>query len=331
VPQNNAAILVENLPPVFTRADAHLFGLTDARLRTLMAHGHLERPRHGLFTRPGVARGRDTAYLRSIRAATRQFTAGYAVSHLSAAALHGLPMPLGDWGPVHLTAIEATQCSRRRDGVTIHHCDSTLTSLTTRRGVVLTSVDRTLADCLRHFPPRVSVPLADAALHRGLTKIGSIEAELSTQRRWVGRPRAMSTLRLIDGRRQSWLESYSFVRLDEWGISLPVPQATLLDDQGAFVGRVDGLWAADATVAEVDGKEKYLGADGTEVLYREKAREDDIRDLRLQVVRWGTRDIFDRPQQLQRRIHGRRAVGSLGGFRGSYLLQPPTGLTKSSI
>lgn len=283
-----------------------------------MAHGHLERPRHGLFARPDVARGRDTAYLRSIRAATRQFTAGYAVSHLSAAALHGLPMPLGDWGPVHLTAIEATQCSRRRDGVTIHHCDSTLTSLTTRQGVVLTSVDRTLADCLRHFPPRVSVPLADAALHRRLTKIGSIEAELSTQRRWVGRPRAMSTLRLIDGRRESWLESYSFVRLDAWGISLPVPQVTLLDDHGAFVGRVDG-------------KEKYLGADGTEVLYREKAREDDIRDLGLQVVRWGTRDIFGRPQQLQRRIHGRRAVGSLGGFRGSYLLQPPTGLTKSSI
>jgi len=235
--------LPESLSPVFTRTDACLAGLTDARLRTLVARGRLERHRHGVYAQPEPRSGRDTAYLRRIEAATRHFTAGYAVSHLSAAALHGLPMPLGEWGPVHLTAIEATQCSRRRDGVTIHHCDSTLTSLTTRQGVVLTSVDRTLADCLRQFPPRVSVPLCDAALHRALTSIGDLESELSTQRRWVGRPRAVAALRLIDGRRESWLESYSFVRLDEWGITLPVPQATLLDDRGWFVGRVNGLWA----------------------------------------------------------------------------------------
>jgi len=84
-------------------------------------------------------------------------------------------------------------------------------------------------------------------------------------------------------------------------------------------------------VAEIDGKDKYVGEDGEAVLYREKAREDDIRDLGLQVVRWGTRDLFGRPQHLQSRIHARRAMGSLGGFRGSYRLPPPTGLTKSSI
>jgi hypothetical protein len=186
---------------------------------------------------------------------------------------------------------------------------------------VVTSVERTVADCLRSLPGTSSVPIADAAVHRGLTSLDRIRDYLEVQRRWVGMPRARLALALADGRRESWLESFSFVRLGQLGVELPEPQVEVYDDWDLLVGRVDGMWREDATVAEIDGRSKYLISGSGEravadVLLAEKAREDRLRDLGLEVVRWGLDDLRRHPHQLVARIHAARARGSRTRFRG---------------
>src|SRR3954469_13648996 len=73
-------------------------------------------------------------------------------------------------------------------------------------------------------------------------------------------------------------------------LQLPVRDGTRL------LGRVDFAWPEHRTLGEFDGRVKYgrllrPGDDVTEVVYREKLREDLLRDLGWQVVRWTWPDL----------------------------------------
>jgi hypothetical protein len=173
------------------------------------------------------------------------------------------------------------------------------------------------------------VPIADAALHIGLTTPDSIEDQLDRQRRWRGRPRAMKHLPLIDGRRESWLESYAFVLFDEWGVQLPEPQVWVLDADGLVVGRVDGAWIEDATVLELDGKAKYGTVEGNQVpkpWLAEKVRYDRMGNLGLERIRLGLQDLLGGPTLVRRTVQARRDAGSIGRFSGTFRATDPTGL-----
>jgi hypothetical protein len=69
---------------------------------------------------------------------------------------------------------------------------------------------------------------------------------------------------------------------------------------------VDFYWEEHKTVGEFDGKIKYgrllkPGQRIEDVIFDEKIREDAVRDLGLQVVRWITRDLY-RPGVLRERV-----------------------------
>jgi len=307
----------------FTRRDAEEVGISAKVLRRLVRSGRVVRLLHGVYavSSPELE-SFEEAYERNVRASALAFGEDFAVSHLSAAAVHGLPLPPGPTGSVHLTRLTACHRSRPgRRGTVIHHADSSETPIVVADGLAVTSVERTVADCLRSLPVASSVPIADAAVHRGLTTAEEIRGYLEVQRRWVGMPRARLALSLVDGRRESWLESFSFVRLDQLGIDLPEPQVEVFDDWGLLVGRVDGMWREDATVAEIDGRSKYLISGSGEravadVVVAEKAREDRLRDLGLEVVRWGLDDLRRHPHQLVARIRAARDRGAWTRFRG---------------
>ena len=80
-------------------------------------------------------------------------------------------------------------------------------------GLRLLAHARTVADCLRTMTPANGVAVADAALRDGSADLLAVERSLDGMRRWRGRPRANAALRLVDPRRETWLESFSFVTL----------------------------------------------------------------------------------------------------------------------
>ncbi len=321
-----------HLSQVFSRADALALGLTDLGLAGLVRRGELTRLRRGLYARSGPddPESRAAEHVAEARAGLRRRSAGHAISHLSAAAVFGLPLPLGPAGFVHLTVVAGTPRSRRSPRTIVHHCDSGPTPTTCVDGLEVTTVARTAADCLRLWGARVSVPIVDAALRAGLVTPDEILTELDGQRRWRGRPRAFQTLPLVDGRRESWLESYAFTLLSEWGLETPTPQLVVLNSRGRFLGRVDGGWLGEATVLELDGRGKY--ADRPDEAWAvEKNRYDAMGNLGLERVRFGLDDLLRRPQEVRTDIRDRRASGSAARFSGRFVVPDPTGLTFSPV
>lgn len=328
------------LPTVFSRSQANALGIGDVRLAGLVRRGDVVRLRPGMYAaaRVGPVPPDEIAarHVVCVRAALSHHQSGFVASHLSAAALHGLPLPPGGSSHVHVTAVDAYQRSRFAPGVRVHHADSSPTDVTHVDGVTLTSVARTVADCLRIWGPETSVALADAALHRGLLTPEELEEQLDRQRHWRGRPRALRSLRIVDGRRESWLESYAFVTFDEWGLTLPEPQIWVETQNGDALGRVDGAWIEDATVLELDGAGKYLiDRDGDVDPWArwrvEKSRYDAMGNLGLERVRLTYDDLRRHPTQSRRVIQLRRAAGSPSRFSGTFRRTDASGLRCLSV
>ena len=90
----------------------------------------------------------------------------------------------------------------------------------------------------------------------------------------------------------------SRVRIVDDGLPLPDLQIDVFDPLGNFLGRPDFLWKEQRTLGEFDGKAKYgrLVANGRtaqDVLFDEKRREDALRDLGWQIVRWIWADLYE--------------------------------------
>ena len=101
-------------------------------------------------------------------------------------------------------------------------------------------------------------------------------------------------------------------------VPMPTPQYEVLDGRGRFVGRCDFGWKEQRTLGEFDGKKKYgalllkPGQSPEDALFDEKQREDWLRDLGWQVVRWIWADLYQ-PAALLERLNrafarGRRAA-----------------------
>lgn len=327
---------LEALPDVFTTQSAMAAGVSHHVLRRLVRHESIIRVQAGVYTRPHTV-GPQLAPERWARihrehiiraTAALQAHPEHALSHRSGALAFGWPVSLHPDEPVHLTALHVQPRSRRVEGKVLHHSDSIINDVVEMAGLRLLTPARTVADCLRTMRPANGVAVADQAVRSGATTVRDVELMIEAQRRWRGRPRGAAALRLVDPRRETWLESYSFVTLHELGVALPTPQVEVFDDVGRFVGRVDGMWIDDGVVGEADGEGKYLlgtpdgagaGASGQDAARRvvaEKAREDDLRDLGLEMVRWSTREIRHSLEMVARRVDAARARGDIRRFRG---------------
>ena len=92
----------------------------------------------------------------------------------------------------------------------------------------------------------------------------------------------------------------------ENGIIPPEPQFRVCDSAGRFVGRCDSGWKDQRVLGEFDGKKKYgelglqRGQSPEYALFEEKQREDRLRDLGWQVVRWVWADLYTPAQLLDR-------------------------------
>ncbi len=120
-------------------------------------------------------------------------------------------------------------------------------------------------------------------------------------------------LLLADARAANAGESWSRVELIRHGVAPTDLQRRLHDDDG-LIGVADFVWDAQRVVGEFDGRQKYRVADGATpeaaaaVLWAEKRREDRIRAIGYEVVRWVYADLYD-PVRLAARVREALARG----------------------
>ncbi len=297
--------------PVFTRTDAVENGLTPRRLDAMVQRGRLVRIVPGLYAAREAWQGMPpaTRHLELARTAART-TPDAIVSHTSAAALLGLPLPPRPPLRATMTLLDDSRTSPR-DSWRVFHRGATPPAHVWIRGRTPHLLPaRTVVDCARVMRGGDALAVLDAALRRGIASPSALRGVRHHERRWPGIAVTDELFRLADGRRESWLESTSAWAFASWAIPGGVPQVVVLDGRGRFVARVDVAWPEEGMVGEADGRGKYLDnlprAGTTERaiarrILRQVTRESRLRDLGLEVVRWDTGDALGAPLDVRAR------------------------------
>ncbi|MGY1744438.1 DUF559 domain-containing protein [Blastococcus sp. SYSU D00695] len=278
-----------------TRAAAAATGVPDRALR-----------------HPAVQRlSRDTYLPRALaadlghRCAAVLMTApeGAVVSHLAAAALWGVEVPLVDRDDrrVHLVVPPGSRAESRRDRV-VHRTLLDATECDTRSGLPVTTPARTWRDLAGILPLAALLAVSDQLLARWCTPA---ELAAQVQRRPTGRgvARARAVLPVADPRAESPMESVLRWLLHAAGLPSPDLQHAVRTPEGAFLGRVDLAWPDRRVLVEFDGD-----------VHRE--RDAFVADVRRQnalvaagwtVLRFTSADVLGHPDRVVAAI--RAALG----------------------
>ena len=292
-------------------------GYSYAEMAAMTRRSELVRVRRGAYATPSdEPLDPRVAHRQLLEATVGQSSPESVVSHASAAVLHGLPIGTEQLARVHLTRDRPGNGKVRRY-VQVHGMTLGPEEVVEVAGFRVTSLLRTVLDVSCAAPPLLAVPVGDAALWSGL-RVDELAARIERAGPRRGLVQARRTLNLLDPRSESPGESMSRVVFAENGIIPPEPQLRVYDRAGRFVGRSDFGWKDQRVLGEFDGKKKYgeivlrPGQSPEDALFEEKQREDRLRDLGWQVVRWIWADLYS-PAQLLDRLHraftrGRRAA-----------------------
>lgn len=288
---------------VFTRRQALEAGHFDDQVREYQRGGIWHRLRRGAYADAGLYRSLDEAgrHLLQLRAVLLVLTSRAVASHTSAALLHGYAVWDRDLSVVHVTR---TGGGAGREEGGVHHHVGSLTSadIVWRGGVPATRPARAVVESASIGSLESGLVIADSALHLGLTTADELRATLESMDDWPGARTACGVVSFADGGAESPGESRLRLLMDRQGLPRPTLQHDVFDASG-HVGRVDFLFADEHTIVEFDGRVKYAGdpAASADAVYREKLREDRLRELGYEVVRVSWSDLAD-PARVALRI-----------------------------
>jgi very-short-patch-repair endonuclease len=272
---------------VLTRAAVRRRGVDEAAVRRQLRAGTWWQPVRGTVS-PVVVEGDDHVVARRRHALTAAAVAllrpGQVVSGRSAAILHGLPtIEVPDL--VELTADGSTTAGRHGRAL-VRTAALRPDEIMRWFGVPVTVPAVTVVDVARR-DRREGIVVIDAALRERVARRTGLEAVLA---RSCGRPgvrQARELVALGSPRAESPLESVVRLALHDDGFPPPSLQALIGDE------RVDMLWRSRRLIVEADGRLKYRGDLGGDVMWREKKRERRLSRLGYEVVRVFWADVFD--------------------------------------
>lgn len=290
------------------RREALEFGLTRDEIERLLKQGVFVRVRRGAYAVGDrwAQLTPEQRHLVTARAVLRALPRPAVLGHVSAAVAHGLPVWGADLSHVHVLRRSRRLSAHVEAGVVHHSGDLPDEHLTTVGGVPATTVARTVIDHARGVGFDAGVVTADAALHRSLVEQEDLKELLLWQSDWPGSRGASRVVVFADGRSESVGESRGRVHIAAAGLPKPELQVEIRDQWGNLVARVDYVFDHLMTIGEFDGRMKYrvenAGDRLEEVLWAEKRREDALRALGYEVVRFTWADLERAPRELRRRF-----------------------------
>jgi hypothetical protein len=286
------------LPILSFSRDAAEAGLTPDQVRQRVRSGSWSRIARGAYLPQGrvgleplddFARLRVEHVYRAIAAADRN--AGTVIAYESAALVHQVPVLVVP--DLVQLVVAPGHWTGRRSGMNIRRLSLDDGDVMWLRAPVTTPA-RTWMDVSRRGSLADALVAGDGGLRRGIFTREELMATVVGAEGLAGWRRLSVALDLVDGVRETPLESGSFAYFVENGIPLPDCQV-VIRRSGRFMARVDFLWD-DAergvrVIGESDGVLKY-GERGE--AWREKVREDELRADGYGFVRWGMADLRSR-------------------------------------
>ena len=225
------------------------------------------------------------------------------LSHVSAAVVHGLDVSVAGLGRVHITR-NRTGGARSNSLRVVHAAPYSASEVTRIDGLPATALARTIADVARSLSFENAVCVADLAARLMNVTPEQVAAVLDSCPTHPPNRQARRVAEFMDGKSESVGESRCRIVLHELGYT-PRLQVRLADADGVFA-RIDFYLDGIYTVVEFDGRIKYgrlvpEGATPSDVVWKEKVREDRIRATGRQVVRLTWADL-DNPEHIERLI-----------------------------
>ena len=203
---------------------------------------------------------------------------GAVISHYTAAALHGLPLPtLPPWIPLMATLPPDTE-RPERGGLYVARSRAGQPPADLLDGVSVLSVEQVIGQLAEDLGLIDLVVAIDAALHRGETTPSDIIAGVRARQR--GLPRLRHALELSDARAESPWETILRLMHTTTGIRV-TPQTIVIDTSGQILARAD---------LRIDGTRRLPEYDGADHRGREQHEHDLGREkalARLKLERYG--------------------------------------------
>lgn len=299
----------------FTRAMARDCGYSDKQV-TAMVRGRIwHRFRRGYYSFCDIWSTLDETqrHLVRCRAVLHSLGDDVVLSHVSGVVVHRIAV----WGAslerVHVTRLDGD--ASRIEGDVVHHRGSV-----EEAEIVLIDGMRVLAParCALEYASMVSgeagLVTLDSALHRGSCQRADLFEQFSRMEHWPGMRHVHVPIRLCSGRAESAGESRGFWLFWSAGFPAPERQYEVRDGQGELRATCDWGWPELDAYGEFDGKVKYgrllkPGQDPGGVVFAEKQREDEVREITGGTMIRLIWSDYDRPRvtiaRLERRLRRR--------------------------
>ena len=296
------------LTAVWLRKELLAAGENEKTLRQSLQRGLYRRPRTGAYVDGAVwdAATAEARYAIKARAAYRQARTDVILSHASALPFNEAPLWGVDLAEVHLTRADG-KTGRREAGIR-QHCGRLVDGdVREVHGFQVMSPMRNCLEISTTASVEVALVVVNHFLHRGDFALEELRKRYSDgMERW---PHSLTTdlvLRLADPRIESVGEARTAYMFWKQRLPMPVPQYEVYDGD-VLVARLDFALPELGVWFEFDGKVKYQGSAGSNedaatVVFREKRREDRVRELtgwRCLRITW--QDLAD-PVKLAARI-----------------------------
>ena len=268
----------------FTRAHAREAGYDDRGITREARSGRWFRIRRGYYTFSDIWAGStpEQRHLMRCRAVLDSLGDNVALSHTSGCLAHGVDV----WGlqldHVHVTRLDGG--AGRIEGDVVHHegfvADHEIGLL---GGMRVLAPARCVLEAGTLGSPESALVSLNSALHRGRCSQTDVGVQFDLMAHWPRVRHLHVPVRMCTDKAESVGESRGLWLF--WTQHLPAPVLQFeVRDRGRLVGRTDYAWPKLRGLGEFDGKVKYgrdlaAGQEPGEVVFREKQREDQLREV----------------------------------------------------
>lgn len=301
-------MLIAEQDGYFTRAQALEAGLTDREIRGRVRSGEWIRIRRGAYVVAAHWNTCDPVQRHRIRARAvlRSLGPAVALSHVSGVIAHGIDTYGINLDRVHVTRLDGG--AGRIEGDVVHHegfwLDADVVEI---EGMRVLRAERCVLEAASRSSDEVALCLLDSGLRAGAFDKEQLASTYAIMRHWPFAHHLATPVDMADGRSGSVGESRGRWFFHAFGLPAPELQVEVRRADGSLVGITDWAWRDLNVYGEFDGAVKYgrllrPGQEPGEVVFGEKHREDEIREITgasMFRVIWTD---YDRPKLLQSRL-----------------------------
>ena len=282
---------------LFLRAEAIEHGYADADLARARRAGTVVRLRHGTYLRSeGWPDGAEAQHLLRAQGVTLRHGNRLALSHVTGALAYGLRLWEADLEQIHVTRLDGHN-GRAESDVRYHRDAWDPDTLVQLDEMVLIDPTRCALGAAGLMSVEKGLVVLDSLLNLDLGSAARLARTYAEMSRSPFSRQLQITVRLARKGADSVAETLTRYMLFRHHVPEPELQYAVYDG-ARLVGICDFAWPEHGLLGEFDGKLKYRrlvkpGEDPGDVVFREKRREDELREITgWPMVRYVYADLY---------------------------------------